>query len=283
MGRLTSTFLTAATALAGCSTLPGPGNLDPMPAAKVCAAGLGVPFGPEGHLYTILSVADIAGYKPERQFALAYFSQYPDLDSDYEAVHVSIKYLLVPWRWTWRNDVTGVLHSLHGGNRDAVEKRREQIRRAIARSIADPDRDWLTGILMHAYGDAYAHTKGELGASDEAAYGVWTGHAIPSLFGDDPDDIKNPRTEPKYFAYIDDLYRTIRTEHASDDRFSEFKTFIRNLKCENGRCPNFHELFANRPTGNARIDRFADCMNRSARRLTPAEIQLAMDTIKDFH
>ncbi len=278
-------FITAAlpviAILSGCSSLPPAGNLAPLQAAKICNAKIGESFGPDGHLYTTLSIAEKAGYERLRQLTLAYYSQYPDLDLDYEAVAVSIKYILIPWQWTWRNDITGGLHSLHGGGRSEIDMRRLKIRNALAKTITQTDMDWLSGLLIHAYGDAYAHTKGELNSDNEQAYGPWIGHAVSSLLGNNPDNIKNPTTEPKYFAFVNNLYQTIKIDQAKDDRLDDFIRYAKDIKCSNGQCPNFFKIATDKPAGSSIIDKFSGCMNETARHLTSAEVQQAIDLIKN--
>ncbi len=90
---------------------------------------------------------------------ISYYSQYPDIDSDYAAVPVSLKYLLLPWRWKWRNDITGTLHSLHGGNHQDIIKRRIKIQKTLHETLHDPTLDWLSGLIIHAYADSFSHTK----------------------------------------------------------------------------------------------------------------------------
>ncbi len=59
--------------------------------------------------------------------------------------------------------------------------------------------DWEKGVVIHALGDAWAHTKGS--GADEQAYGFPLGHLFD---GHAPDTIS---TAPgKYVAYIQNLY-----------------------------------------------------------------------------
>lgn len=271
--------------LAACSSNPIQGKLSPTDASTKCMATIppAPPFLPDGHLYTTLSIAALAMLPDERQLAIAYFSQYPDLDPDYEAVPVSLKYLLLPNKWTWRNDISGKLHSLHGGGRKEIDARRAIIRRAITEKLDDPAKDWQTGLLIHALGDTYAHTKNELNSEKEQAYGVWIGHLIPSLFGKSPDKIKTSLNEPKYLAYITDLYQLLSRNPNTDTSFQEFYQFIDDLECEDEQCPNFHALFNTKARSEpARIDKFQTCMNSSMRQLTKSEVQSVMDFMTDI-
>lgn len=268
--------------LAACASNPITGTLDPVQASAKCLGEIPPPFLPDGHLYTTLSIASIAGLPDERQLALAYFSQYPDLDHDYEAVPVSVKYLFLPHKWNWRNDIAGKLHSLHGGDKAAIDARREEIRTALSNVLVDPAKDWMAGLLIHALGDTYAHTKNNFGSPDEKAYGVWIGHALPTLFCTSPDDIKVPQNESKYLGYITDLYKVFGGRAATDPEFQNFYKFVDQLECKGGQCPNFHALYHGQAdTQSARIDQFESCMNNNMRQLTVAEVQSVMDLLSD--
>lgn len=275
--------LVSLVSLNACVTQPVQGHLSPAAATERCTAEIGPPFLPDGHLYTTLTIARIASLPDERQLSLAFFSQYPDLDPDYEAVPVSLKYLFVPNKWRWRNDIAGKLHSLHGGGRTKIDLRRSEIRRAIARNLSDPQKDWQTGLLIHALGDTYAHTKNEYGSEDERAYGVWVGHLFPSIFCRSPDDIKAQSNEPKYLGYITDLYTTLGGSTSDDSEFREFYRFVDEIECESGQCPNFHALFyEGEADSKSRIDRFQECMLSNMRRLTKSEVQSVMDQLSDI-
>ncbi len=268
--------------LVGCAANKITGKQEPLSAATNCIKQLPSPhleFLQDGHLYTTLAIADIAGYDDSRQLLLSYYSQYPDIDTDYEAVPVALKYILLPWKWEWRNDIVGELHAQHGGGRTAIDERRKNISKALSQTLPDPQLDWLSGLLIHAYADSYAHTKNAFNSEEEKAYNVWIGHALPSLFGEDPDSIKTKTGEPKYLAYITALYNDLKQDTGNDQRFNNFKRFVDILKCEEKECPNFHALYNNHPTENARIDTFIQCMNTSARQLTKEEVQRAIDLI----
>jgi hypothetical protein len=268
--------------LSGCATHSITGEKEPDLAARICMEQLPPPpeFLQDGHLYTTLSVSNIAGYDEARQFLFSYYSQYPDIDSDYEAVPVAIKYLLLPWKWEWRNDIVGVLHSQYGGGRSAIDERRQKISNALSQTLTDPQLDWLSGLLIHAYADSYAHTKNTFNSKEEEAYNVWIGHAFPTLFGQSPDNIKTEISEPKYFAYITDLYSNLKLDVGDDQRFIKFKDFVDRLECNDGACPNFNALYNNQPVVDTRIDEFIQCMNETSRQLSKEEIQKAIDLIK---
>jgi len=266
-------------ALAACTSMPGPGDREPMVAAQDCALREGGSYQQEGHLYTTLAVAKSAGYDRARQLTLAYYSQYPDMDKNYDAVYVAVVYLPVFWEWDWRNSITGVLHSLHGGSYTEIAARRKGIRAAIVKTVKDPQLDWLTGLLIHAYGDSFAHTHGEYLSKDEVAYGKWIGHAIPSLLGDNPDDISETKKRLKYEAYVVELYKTLRTDEADDHAFDEFLSYVRDMKRPSDFRPNFSQVAFPEGQSYASLVAFRQCLSEGARRLTTREIRRAIDLI----
>ena len=117
-------------------------------------------FSQDGHFNTTIKILEIAGYPTHRIDKIAYYSQYPDIDKNYSAVHVGAKYILLPWKWRWRNNVLDRLHSLHGGSRNQVVARRNRLRSLLKDYILQHEFDWMSGILIHAFADAYAHALG---------------------------------------------------------------------------------------------------------------------------
>ena len=272
-----------------------------MKAAEECAKGKHVKSEEDGHEFTTYGVSEIANYARKRQLVLTYFSQYPDIDPDYDATTSFFRFLFAPWYWEWHDKITDILHSLHGGDQQAIDQRRAVIKRALQRSLQDQNEDWLSGLLIHAYGDAYAHTKGPHKSGQEEAYGPWIGHGLRTLgywitlgvwrgdafqivFVDDPDRIKNPVTEPKYLAYVDELYYTLRSDQdrtRSNSQLDQFKEEVRAMTCESGRCPVLQAVPNLDPaTAVKEVEAFAVCMLTKARRLTSSEVEQAMSLIK---
>lgn len=281
MSRIISIILAfmIAISLTGCAGTSMNGRMEPLDAAKYCAEQHPAPFMKDGHIYTTLSLTDICGFDEGRQLVLSYFSQYPDIDSDYGAVPVSLKYFFIPWKWGWRDNVSGILHSLHGGSLAKIDLFRSNIRKALEETLPDPSLDWQSGLILHAFADSYSHTKHAYNSDKEKAYNVWIGHAIPSLMGRSPDEIKSPANEPKYLGYIDDLYQTLKVDESGLEDFLEFKNFVDQLECES-RCPNFHALYNQSSIESSRIDKFSECMNTTARPLTKDEVLEAINLIK---
>jgi hypothetical protein len=255
-----------------------------MRAAEKCANEPSIQLLEDGHLYTTYSIAKIAGYTDQRLLTLTYYSQYPDVDEEYDAAKGSVRYFFVPWYWAWHNKINGILHSLHGGDQSTIDQRRTAIKTALATSIKDPDQDWLSGLLIHAYGDAYVHTRGEYGSGHEKAYGVWFGHAWENMIGSTPDGIKNSVTEPKYLAYVNELYHTLSVQSVPSlpnlRLLEEFKEKVKQMSCGPGECPILQAVPNSDSAANMdRIANFADCMKK-ARRLKPSEVEVAMSRIK---
>jgi len=262
------------------------GTLERNQAIKICTekakdiGDLGTEFIQDGHLYTTLAIADIVQLPKERQLVLSYYTQYPDIDPDYGATPVAIKYLFLPWKYRWRNSITGKLHSLHGGDYSHIQQRRKNIGESLNETIKDPSLDWLSGLIIHAYGDAYAHTKFEYASEFERAYNVWLGHAWATLMRKSPDDIKrNAVTEEKYLRYIQDFYTHMKPDGTSDHDFKQFKKFVEDYQCTGGSCPNFHAKYTNQDPSNNKIDFFRDCMNNTSQPLSPQEVSQAFGKI----
>jgi len=148
----------------------------------------------DGHRYTTFVVARLAGWDVAPALELSWGSQFPDKRLRLEAIPAAFRYL-------WDNQaplIMEVLHSLHGGDQAAVTKRRQALRNLI-KTYVSQWAPWEVGIMIHAFGDSYAHTKGQPG--HEKAYPSPTGH-LPD--GHDPDSVVlHPQ---KYLTYVEDLY-----------------------------------------------------------------------------
>jgi len=235
----------------------------------------------EGHYETSFSILDLAGLDDVRRVMVSYYSQYPDINPDFEATPVAIKYILMPIEYAWRNNITGVLHSLHGGGSSEILERRNLIRESLRLTIKHPELDWMSGLIIHAMGDAYAHTKNEIGTLQEEAYGPWVGHAYHSIIGRNPDkltpndDEHSTIVRNKYYRYINDLFETVKQRNAKHKVFIE-EVFLRviNHECqENNNCPAFYREDA---ILSKRMDDIKECMNTSAKDLTKEHI---IDTV----
>lgn len=176
------------------------------------------PFGTwdeAGHFYTVYMVAIAAGRPVNEAYHLAYFAQYPDELRRYDAVWtagadvgsdvllsatgpvgrgaVAAQKMLYD---SWGKRINERLHSLHGGDPIARQC-------CLRGMLQDPSlKLWERGMLMHAFGDSFAHTYEDNGK--RVAYGYPLGHAWDSLFGTDPDVIAN--NSQMYQNYVNQLY-----------------------------------------------------------------------------
>lgn len=206
----------ACAALAGltvtaCST-PGyrtlnPSCVEPFPDAK---------YNRDGHQDTTYIVAVMAGRSPREAALLSFYNEAADdLAWRFAAPQVSV------WAsfggWTYRHRIVGVLHSLHGGGPEAVDQRRRDLARALSgRPVGAHDTVWQSGLIIHALGDSFAHTRGEHGQGE--AYGELYGHLLD---GHEPDYVA--MRPAVYQAYIEHLYEALAVP-GSEDR-AAFEAF----------------------------------------------------------
>jgi len=265
-------------------------RMEPVDAAKYCfdknkpnillteKSTKGIVYKPDGHIYTTASVAIASGLRPSRAFALAYFSQYPDLDKDYDAVSVGIQYSYKPWQWGWRNTVLAKLHSLHGEDHDGIKRRRSVLLKIISSLIGDPALDWQTGLLIHSYGDSYAHTHTiyNYGTDKEEAYGPKLGHAWDSKYGVDPDKVKDPKI-PQYFDkftdYITTLFDNLRQPGASEEHLTALLAYYNEMECDE-LCPTYFEIMPTQEseTNKEPLKNYMSCMLANTRKITRKDI-----------
>lgn len=174
-------------------------------------------FNFDGHMYTTFLVASFADIPHAQAYLLTYYSQLPDMDCRFDATYVSIIDTFFPWRWAWRRDITEQLHSLHGGDNAQVQRRRHRLGELIRRQMLKGDDESVkeAGLLIHAFGDSYAHTKGNYNNGSEEAYGTIFGHG---LAGHHPDQIVHPDVFPKYEAYVRHLFEVLETNKAPQHR-----------------------------------------------------------------
>ena len=159
---------------------------------------LHIQYEVDGHLYTTFVVATLAGLPLGRALELSWGSQVPDANRQFTAVSAA-------WNSLWNahsRSIMQTLHSLHGGNDAAVQKRRKHLKALITAALARKEPDWKVGLMIHAYGDSYAHTHGKSGS--ETAYGIPHGHA-----GDGHTPDKIGEFPQKYLTYVTELYQEL--------------------------------------------------------------------------
>lgn len=197
----------------GCSSAPAEiHRLNAVPSTPVVNAsttgslGVLLPYyGKDGHFYTAGYVAYLAGYRNTMTLQnISCFTQTPDKELwSLNAVPVSF-YGLTPGLWSFRHQVMDGLHSLHGGDAKAVNDRRARLKQMIVDAVQPNSGvpDWQLGFLIHAFGDSYAHVRGD----PPEAYAQWIGHAAPSLLGNSPDVIFINGHYKNYNAYVRSLF-----------------------------------------------------------------------------
>lgn len=193
---------------------------------KKCEQAQKDKFAAVGHISTVHIVSLIAGQDDLASEKYAFFSQAPDqLSFRFSAPSVSVWAGLLPWEYDYRHEITAILHSLHGGDKDRVMIRRDKLKLLLKKLILENknrDNDWKIGFMLHALGDSYAHTyKDENGK--EHAYGELTGHLIEKG-SYSPDSTKENINN--YLKYIDALYDVLKTKNASDSYLEDFKKYI---------------------------------------------------------
>ena len=253
-------------------------QLEPDVVAEVCAQEATPSFGFDGHLYSTFLIARFAGIDGTNAFTLAYYSQYPDEDSTFKATSFFIGYP------NWRADVREVMHSLHGGGRDAIDARRAALKKFIKDSLGqDPPNYWQAGLMIHAFADSYSHTKEPLGDSDQKAYGSIFGHLHQWK---KPDQIARQQVFPKYRETATQLYDILEVEGAGDkEQLTEFLNTIEELTCE-GWCWGSDvdrvekAIIDASYTAGSFSESWYECIEKRARPLRKEEVQVVFDRIK---
>lgn len=197
------------------------------------------PFGlyqPAGHYYTTFIQARCAGLSIDRALSLAYYSQYPDQVSNLDATSLGVEHRMeqllgldYPGSDSKSRDIYNYVHSLHGG---APEPRQD----CLAKLLSDDSmRDDYRGIIIHAFGDSYAHTfekKGKL-----YSYSWPNGHL---RHGEKPDIIANhPDKYKRYTGRLCSVLSGGKHKNAisiigipSDEKGAE--DFLKQKAIENG-------------------------------------------------
>lgn len=248
---------------------------DAIPVALDCA-NTTPEFTENGHLYTTYKVAILAGIEVQNSLVLAYFSQYPDIDPNYNAAKLWLdKWIPGGFDNQWIEFIFDKVHSLHGGDYEDIKKRKIELEKLIQHHLSKGEY-WKAGLFIHSLGDAYAHTKNELNSDSEKAYGVLIGHGIDSILGKDPDDINRRIVREKYIAYVQHLFSLLKTEFANKNGLDEYLNNIRVDQCVNKTCPAFQVLGETKGT---ELDRFIICMNNNMRNLTEDEVRILFKNI----
>jgi len=189
-----------------------------------------------GHFYTIYAVARAAGLPLNQAFKLAYYGQIPDevpgLDAFalWKAMNFGAgakpiqSYIPKDSKVEqWAEPVMTLLHSLHGGGKDSVLKRRQ----CLLNLLKDPNiKPWERGLILHAFGDAFAHVHGT--GDKLQAYPYPNGHGFASALGNDPDLISN--FPNRYKDYVKSLYQGLAGPGANPELLNRIQNNATSLR-----------------------------------------------------
>ncbi len=172
-----------------------------------------------GHFYSVYLAALAAGLTAAQAYDIAYYAQLPDMQDGLSAVDALKDWLEATTeiaslvgadaadpnligklldRQSFDADVFKYLHSLHGGDANA----RRQCLERLLRNPPHPLQPWELGLILHAFGDAYAHTHDN---NFNSAYGFPKGHLKPVAdLGHYVDAIGNH--PDRYQLYVHDMY-----------------------------------------------------------------------------
>lgn len=147
------------------------------------------------------------GISAADSFRLAYYAQYPDQTIRYNAVNQGFRLQTAnrnPGPRESELRAFKVLHSLHGGSAADAER----WRRCLTSMAEDASlNQWQRGLVLHALGDAYAHTR-----KGGEQYGPPTGHGRVGSKPDDPQD--RPELFRRYLATLNTVLGGRATEGA---------------------------------------------------------------------
>jgi hypothetical protein len=146
-------------------------------------------FDAAGHYYGTYIAAICAGRPVDEALNLAYYAQYPDQVPFYNAydlwVNSVIGKLMGIWNSKfndWMLNIMRTVHSLDGGDPAA----RRACLAALIRKGGLTEQE--AGTILHAYGDAFAHTYHRVGDGVEESYNAPLGHGVDSALGHCPDN-----------------------------------------------------------------------------------------------
>jgi hypothetical protein len=169
-------------------------------------------YNEEGHSFTIFALAKMAKLDDLTAYNLAVGSQLPDILEKYTAFVV---------------EVANSLHSLHGGNSDLISMRREELLVLIENSFNDRKIDLVQiGMYIHAFGDAFAHTK-ELEDGSVIAYEAIFGHVFDGI---KPDLIA--LYKEKYLLYTSAMFEIFGGD-INSEIYQKFESYIYTMDEQN--------------------------------------------------
>lgn len=252
----------------------GDGKLEPDVALKQCipsqvSTEVGAnTYGIDGHQWLTLRVAMAATDDFTLSHGLAYYAQYPDIDSSYNAIYLAPKIHLPDWQ----EAIMGNLHSLHGGGYCEVYQRRRALQALIDQSFNEKKTDVVKiGLLIHAFGDSYAHTRGDFGSEGESAYGKPFGHLIDSILGNDPDKIKNAPLKAR--AYAKKLFSVLSSE--STENSIVIDMILEDISnCRSNTCGLIDDFYSaeDEEDSHEKLAEFTECMNSRSKKISKEKV-----------
>jgi hypothetical protein len=185
----------------------------------------------DGHIATSGFIADMLGLDAMKIESFSCYSQAPD-DLAYRYSAPAVAIWAFPAYTGYRRDVVNSLHSLHGGNAQAVEYRRQKLESLVRQSFISNRPDWQTGFLIHALGDSYAHVYSKNGQLQ--AYGEFMGHAFDNTpWGEKPDLIFVNGHAEIYVSYVSALFRALSpTGGVSEESKKLLEMFKKRIRSE---------------------------------------------------
>jgi hypothetical protein len=169
-------------------------------------------YNKEGHTYTVFALAKMAKMDNKTAYNLAIGSELPDILDKYTA---------------FNTQMGDPLHSFHGGDANSINERRSVLLALIKSSLDQRRVDYVEiGIYIHAFGDAYAHTK-EYENAEEQAYGALIGHALDGI---NPDLIALHKE--KYLLYTSALLEAFGGS-SNSVVYNEFESYVHGMDEQN--------------------------------------------------
>ena len=220
-------------------------------------------YNEEGHSFTIFALAKMAKLDDLVAYNLAIGSQLPDILEKYTAFNVA---------------VANSLHSFHGGNSEMITMRREELSVLIEDSLDDRKIDLVQiGMYIHAFGDAYAHTK-ELEDENIVAYEAVFGHIFDGI---KPDLIA--LYKQKYLLYSSAIFEILGGD-VSSETYQQFESYIATMDEKNplSAAEAFREEIINRYEFNVAVystmlNQAHECIDDNYMKNVISEIEKSID------
>lgn len=266
-----------------------PKNYRPDKVSKLCEDEIKDPankYSTKEYYASTYIVARLAGYKELDAYTLAFYSRYPEFDTNFSAKHLEYVNMFTPWRWDWRDDVKDTLHALHGGGSEKIEKRRKHLEAATTKLLGKRKPNfWNAGIMLHTYADSFMHIEEDEGETVAKEGLIGSPHRL--FVGE---RLTNPETLKNYFNYTDNLFMLLNKANKNQGNpraYANFKAQMQSLACKpDGDCddPEYQkmdELLKNLSGQlNYNLTIF-NCMRDKARLLYESEMKEIMENMRE--